>query len=164
MQNTIIYPGTFDPITNGHKDIIRRALKLFDKLVLAVSCDTKKMTLFTCEERAGLARKSLSEFKNVEICQFSGLLIKFAKEKNVKAILRGIRATSDFEYEFQLAGVNRHLDHEIETIFFTPAEKFINVSSSMIKEAALLGGDISDFIHEDVQKALLKKASKRIDR
>ncbi len=156
MQRTIIYPGTFDPITKGHVDLVKRSLQLFDKVIVGVASDTKKETAFTAQERVALAEKALAKFNNVEICTFSGLLVHFAQRKKVRAILRGLRAVSDFEYEFQLATANRQLNAEIETIFLTPAEQYTFISSSMVREIAMLGGDVSSFVPKNVAKALVK--------
>lgn len=150
----IIYPGTFDPITRGHTDLVERSLRLFDKVIVAIAEDSKKQTIFPCAKRVELARKVLAEYPNVEVNQFSGLLVEFAKQKGAKAILRGLRAVSDFEYEFQLAGINRHLNSEIETIFLTPSAKYTYVSSSIIREMASLGADISAFVHPIVELGL----------
>jgi len=150
----IIYPGTFDPITKGHTDLVERSLRLFDKVIVAVAEDPKKETIFPCAKRVELAHKVLVEYSNVEVNQFSGLLVDFAKQKGAKAILRGLRAVSDFEYEFQLAGINRHLDSEIETIFLTPSAEYAYVSSSIIREMSSLGADISAFVHPVVEQEL----------
>ncbi|MCK4609003.1 MAG: pantetheine-phosphate adenylyltransferase [Gammaproteobacteria bacterium] len=157
MQTTLIYPGTFDPITKGHSDLVERSLRLFDKIIVAVAADTKKTTVFSCAERVELAQTVLAEFANVEVCAFSGLLVQFARQKGASAILRGLRAMSDFEYEFQLAGINRVFDKDIETLFLTPSAQYTYVSSSMIREAAELGGDISSFVEPAVEAALQKK-------
>lgn len=154
MQTTIIYPGTFDPITRGHADLVERSLRLFDKVIVAVAEDNKKNPVFSCAKRVELANKVLATLNNVEVHAFSGLLVNFAKKNDAQAILRGLRAMSDFEYEFQLAGINRYLDPEIETLFLTPSEKYTYVSSSVIREMAELGGDVSAFVHPEVTKAL----------
>jgi pantetheine-phosphate adenylyltransferase len=154
MQTIIVYPGTFDPITKGHTDLVERSLRLFDKVILAVAEDTKKETVFSCVKRVELARKVLAQFSNVEVHTFSGLLVNFVKQKNGKAILRGLRAVSDFEYEFQLAGINRYLNSEIETLFLTPSEKYTYVSASVVREMAELGGNVSAFVHPEVERAL----------
>ncbi len=153
----IIYPGTFDPITNGHIDLIQRSLRLFDEVIVAIAKDTGKKSLFSFEERTELASKVLADFDNVTVMPFSGLLVNVAKEQGVQAILRGLRAVSDFEYEFQLASMNRHLNSEIETIFLTPSEQYTYISSSLVKEAAALGADVSDFVHPIVLKVLKGK-------
>jgi pantetheine-phosphate adenylyltransferase len=157
MKTTIIYPGTFDPITRGHEDLVKRALCLFDKVIVAIAKDTRKSTMFPFKKRVELARKTLDALSNVEVCGFSGLSVAFAKQKKAKAILRGMRAVSDFEYEFQLAAINKHLDSDIETIFLPPSTKYTFVSSSIIREAAEVGGDISEFVHPIVEKAFKAK-------
>ena len=156
MQVTAIYPGTFDPITRGHVDLIERSLRLFDKVIVAIAQDTKKETIFSYKKRIELAGTVLQAYDRVEVCGFSGLLVKFAQSKGVKVMLRGLRAVSDFDYEFQLAGINRYLNSEIETLFLAPSDRYAYVSSSMIREAASLGGDISAFIHPEVADALRK--------
>lgn len=154
MSVTAIYPGTFDPITNGHSDLISRAAHLFDKVVVAVAANPKKTPLFNLEERVELAREVLSGLKNVEVLGFDTLLADFANDQGARVILRGLRAVSDFEYEFQLAGMNRRLAPNIETLFLTPAEKYTFISSSLVKEVAALGGDITDFVDPKVKAAL----------
>jgi len=151
-----IYPGTFDPITKGHVDIIERSSRLFDKIIIAVGENSKKKTIFTKEARVELAKKILVNYANVEISFFSGLLVDFAQKNNATVIIRGLRAVSDFEYEFQMADVNRHLNSNIETIFLTPTEQYSYISSSMVREIAELGGDILPFVHEEVAIALKK--------
>jgi len=153
-QSTIIYPGTFDPITNGHKDIVGRASKLFDRVIVAIAAATHKSPVFLLEQRVELAEKVLSSYQNVVIKGFDNLLIDFAKENNAGVILRGLRAVSDFEYEFQLAGMNRHIAPEIETLFLTPAEQYAYISSSLIREIAALGGDVEQFVDPVVVLAL----------
>ena len=150
-----VYPGTFNPITNGHSDIVRRASALFDKVVLGVAVNTGKSPIWTVDERVALARQVLGELPNVEVRAFDTLLIRFAREQNAQVILRGLRAVSDFEYEFQLAGMNRRLAPDLETMFLTPAEQYTFISSSLVREIAALDGDISDFVHPVVQQALV---------
>lgn len=146
MKTTAIYPGSFDPVTNGHIDLITRASKLFDKVIVAVAHHTSgKNTYFATDKRIYMTKKALSNIKNVEVIGFDNLLVEFAKNKDVHIIIRGLRAVSDFEYEFQLAGMNRQLNGEIETLFMTPAEEYANISSSLVREIAKLGGDISKF-------------------
>ena len=157
MQLIAIYPGTFDPITNGHSDIIARATTLFDKVVVAVAGSTSKATLFTIEERTQLANQALASLENIEICGFDGLATEFAREQGASVIIRGLRAVSDFEYEFQMASMNRQLQSDIETIFLTPAEHLSYISSSLVREIASLGGDVSKFVHEDVVRALKQR-------
>lgn len=159
MKVRALYPGTFDPITNGHTDIIERASRLFDRVVVAVAHSTNKKTVFDTEERTQLAQKALSGLKNVEVCNFSGLVTAFAKEQNVSVIIRGLRAVSDFEYEFQMASMNRHLMKDIETVFLTPAEHLSYISSSLVREIASLGGDASKFLHPDVAAAVKERLS-----
>ncbi|OOZ42338.1 pantetheine-phosphate adenylyltransferase [Solemya pervernicosa gill symbiont] len=149
-----IYPGTFDPITNGHIDLVNRASRLFDKVVVAIAVNVPKQPAFTIEERVDFARTALAEVKNVEVTGFESLLVDFVKERGGDVILRGLRAVSDFEHEFQLASMNRHLAPEVETMFLTPAEQFTYISSSLVREIAALGGDISPFVHEKVVAAL----------
>ncbi|MDF2867401.1 MAG: Phosphopantetheine adenylyltransferase [Gammaproteobacteria bacterium] len=154
MKNTIIYPGTFDPITNGHADLVERACKLFDRVIVAIAVNPHKVPLFTLEERIGLAQEVLAIYPQVEVMGFANLLIDFAKQQGARVILRGLRAVSDFEYEFQLANMNRRLAPDIETLFLTPAEQYTYISSTMIKEVARLGGNIADCVHPAVAKAL----------
>lgn len=157
MLNIAIYPGTFDPITHGHTDLIQRACRLFDRVIVAVAAKPGKSPLFNLEERLALARIALAEEDKVEICGFEGLLVEFARERQAKAILRGLRAVSDFDYEFQLAGMNRKLASDIETLFLTPAEQYANISSSLVREIAALGGDVSPFIHKEIADELTRK-------
>ena len=160
-QTKIIYPGTFDPITNGHIDIVKRAMRLFDVVIIAIATQNKKNPQFSWDERFDLIKKVFTkEEKRVIICCFSGFLIDFAKKQGVTTILRGIRAISDFEYEIQLAEINRHLANEIETIFLTPAEKYCYISASIVREIAELGGDVTPFVPQIVKKALEKKFNK----
>lgn len=154
MVNTVLYPGTFDPITNGHTDLIERASKLFDKVIVAIAESPKKQPRFTLDERINLATEVLKGADNIQILGFSSLLTEFAKQQNANLILRGLRAVSDFEFEFQLAGMNRKLSPEIETIFLTPSEQHSYISSTLIREIASLGGDVSQFVHPVVAKAL----------
>ena len=154
-MNTAIYPGTFDPITNGHVDLVARASRIFDRVILAVAESKAKGPLFTVAERLALARASVLELGNVDVISFDTLLVECARKHGANVILRGLRAVSDFEFEFQLAGMNRHLGPEIETLFLTPAEKYAFISSSVIREIAKLGGDVSSFVPEPVHKALV---------
>lgn len=157
MSKLIIYPGTFDPITLGHIDLIQRALRLFDKVIVAVAASTRKSPALSLEQRLELAQSVLNNLSNVQVCQFEGLLIEFAKQKKANVILRGLRAVSDFEYEFQLASMNRRLAPEIETVFMAPSEQFTYLSATMVREIAELGGDISAFVHPDVVSVLKKR-------
>ena len=157
MAITAVYPGTFDPITNGHLDIIRRASKMFDRVILAIADNPEKGPLFSLEERKRLAEENLTGIDHVTVVGFSGLLIDLARSTNSSVILRGLRAVSDFEYEFQLASMNRKLDPEIETLFLTPTESFTFVSASLVKEIARHGGDVSKFVGPNVLEALQAK-------
>ena len=152
-----VYPGTFDPITNGHADLVQRAARLFDQVIVAVTEKTSKTTTFDIGERVNLAQAVLSDIDNVKVCSFNSLLVDFVAEHGAQVILRGLRAVSDFEYEFQLAGMNRRLAPEIETLFLTPAEQYSYISSSLVKEIAHHGGDISPFVHTDVMAALNRR-------
>ncbi|MBT2969809.1 MAG: pantetheine-phosphate adenylyltransferase [gamma proteobacterium symbiont of Ctena orbiculata] len=154
-----VYPGTFDPITNGHSDLVRRASKLFDHIILAIAKNSGKNPAFDLEQRQRLVEKVLNGVNNVEIRTFDNLLVDFVQQCNANVILRGLRAVSDFEYEFQLAGMNRRLAPEIETLFLTPAEQFAFISSGLVREIASLGGDVSEFVHPEVQAALSKRFS-----
>ena len=159
MNITAIYPGTFDPVTNGHCDLIERAARLFDKVIVAVAANPKKAPLFTLAERVALAQQALATLPNVEVCSFDTLLADYAHRRGAQVILRGLRAVSDFEFEFQMAGMNRQLAPDIETLFLTPAEKYTYISSSLVKEVAALGGDISGFVHPVVSAALSNRLS-----
>jgi pantetheine-phosphate adenylyltransferase len=142
-----VYPGTFDPITNGHEDLIQRASRLFNEVVVGVAQSQAKRPFFTLDERVALAREVLSPYANVSVSGFSGLLSEFVKEQGATVILRGLRAVSDFEYEFQLAGMNRRLAPGVETLFLTPSDKYLFLSATIVREIAVLGGDISAFVH-----------------
>jgi pantetheine-phosphate adenylyltransferase len=157
MTITAIYPGTFDPITNGHVDIVQRAAKLFDRVIVAIAASTKKHTVFSADERVAFARTALNGIANIEICQFDRLLADIAREKGATAILRGLRAVSDFEYEFQMADMNRKLIPEADTVFLTSAEQYGYISSSLIREIASLGGDVSAFVPAQVLAALKER-------
>ncbi|HED40686.1 MAG TPA: pantetheine-phosphate adenylyltransferase [Chromatiales bacterium] len=157
MGKRAIYPGTFDPLTNGHSDLVQRAARLFEHVVVAVATNPGKRPRFCAEERIELARIALNGIDNVEVCGFDQLLVKFAKEKQASVIIRGLRAVSDFEYEFQLAGMNRKLAADIETLFLMPSEKYTYLSSSLVREIAALGGDISAFVHPEIETALCRK-------
>lgn len=153
MANIVLYPGTFDPITNGHTDIIQRASRIFDKVLVAVAVNQQKKPRFSLEQRIELAQAVLKALPNVTVKGFSTLLTTFAASENANLILRGLRAVSDFEYEFQLAGMNRHLSPTIETIFLTPSEKYSYLSSTLVREIAAYGGDVSQFVHPAVVAA-----------
>ena len=157
MQKTAVYPGTFDPITNGHTDLVRRATQVFDKVVVGIAANPDKQPLFDIDERVNLAKIVLADLPNVEVCGFSGLLVEFAHTQQAVAVIRGLRAVSDFEFEFQLASMNRHLDPNLESIFLTPAEQFSFISSALVREVASLGGDVAQFVHAEVASALKEK-------
>lgn len=156
-MKTIVYPGTFDPITNGHIDLVERACKLFDKVVLGIANSERKIPLFNIEERKKLAASALAHLPNVEIRGFDYLLINFVRDCGSTAVLRGLRAVSDFEYEFQMANMNRALMPEIESVFLTPSEQHSYISSSLVREIAALKGDITPFVHSSVAEALVAK-------
>lgn len=157
MSKAVIYPGTFDPITKGHTDLIERAARLFPRVIVAVAVNIGKTPVFTHQERIQLAKKALAACKNVEVLGFDGLLVEFAKAQKTPIILRGLRAVSDFEYEFQLASMNRHLAPGLETVFLTPDEKYSFISANLVREIAALGGDVTQFVHKDVAAALRKR-------
>ena len=153
----IIYPGTFDPIHNGHLDITKRAAKIFDELVLVVAINKEKHPLFTSDERIGLIKNSVVDLKNVRVSSFNGLVVDYAKLEEAVAIIRGLRHVSDFEFEFQMAMMNYNLNPEITSMFMMPDEKYIHLNSTVIKDVARLGGDISGYVPESVKSALLEK-------
>ena len=154
-----IYPGTFDPITRGHEDLVRRAGSLFDKLILAIAESPSKRPYFTLDERVEMAKEILADMKNVEIVGFNTLLMDFVHERGAKVIVRGLRAVSDFEYEFQMAGMNRSLYPEVETVFLTPGEQYMFISATMVREIARLGGDVGKFVQPSVNKRLRANTS-----
>lgn len=149
-----IYPGTFDPITRGHEDLVRRASGLFDQVVVAVAVSSGKKPFFTQDERVKMGREVLADCRNVEVMAFSGLLMEFAQQQNARVILRGLRAVSDFEYEFQMAGMNRSLYPGVETMFLTPSEQYMFVSATIVREIALLGGSVDKFVHPLIAEQL----------
>lgn len=153
----VVYPGTFDPVTNGHIDLVQRASKLFDTVIIAVAASDRKKPLFTLEERVELAKEVLSDIKNIEVCGFDCLLKDLVEEKKAYGVVRGLRAVTDFEYEFQLANMNRALAPSMESLFLTPAEHLSYISSSLVKEIASLGGDVSKFVPPLVKQALTQK-------
>ncbi|MFH1596360.1 MAG: pantetheine-phosphate adenylyltransferase [Pseudomonadota bacterium] len=157
MPDIAVYPGSFDPITNGHLDLIQRALKIFDRIIVAVATNAFKQSLFTIEERVEMVRISLEGYPQISIDTFDGLLVKYAKGKNARAILRGLRAVTDFEYEFQLAMMNRRLEPGVETVFLMTGLRWVFLSSSILKEAAIHGGDIEGMVPEIVNRKLKEK-------
>ena len=154
-----VYPGTFDPLTRGHEDLVRRAASLFGTVILGVADSRAKRTFFSLEERVEIAREVLGDLKNVQVVGFGGLLIDFVRQHGARVVLRGLRAVSDFEYEFQLAGMNRSLYPDFETLFLTPSEQHMFISATLVREIALLGGDVSKFVDPRVAARLRKKVS-----
>ena len=157
MNNKAVYPGTFDPITLGHQDLIRRASRLFDTLIVAVADSGAKRPFFTRDERVGMARDALKYLRNVEVVGFSGLLMQFVQDHEARVVIRGLRAVSDFEYEFQLAGMNRGMYPDIETLFLTPGEQYMFISATIVREISVLGGDVSKFVHPAVERCINEK-------
>ncbi len=157
MNHKAVYPGTFDPITLGHDDLARRAAKLFDTVIVAVADSSAKHPFFTRDERVAMAREVLKDLKNVEVVGFSGLLMKFAQQHKARVVIRGLRAVSDFEYEFQLAGMNRRMYPDVETMFLTPGEQYMFVSAAIVREISILGGDVSTFVPPYVAKQMKAK-------
>ncbi len=155
-----VYPGTFDPLTKGHEDLVARASRLFDEVIVAVAHSQAKKPFFTLEERVGLSREILAVHPNVTVMGFGGLLSDFLNKHNSNVILRGLRAVSDFEYEFQMAGMNRRLNPGVETMFVTPSDKYMFISATIVREIAILGGDVSEFVHPLVTNALNTKVGK----
>lgn len=158
-HNRVVYPGTFDPLTRGHEDLVRRAANIFDEVIVAIADSRGKRPFFSVEERVVMAREALAAFANVRVEGFSGLLMDFMRAQNAKIILRGLRAVSDFEYEFQMAGMNRNLYPDVETLFLTPAEQYQFISATMVREIASLGGDVSPFVNPLVVPRLKAKVS-----
>jgi len=154
-----VYPGTFDPFTRGHEDLVRRAATLFDQVVLGIADSRAKRPFFTLEERVAMAKDILGELNNVQVIGFSGLLINFVRQQGARVVVRGLRAVSDFEYEFQLAGMNRNLWPEMETVFLTPSEQHMFTSATLVREIAILGGDVAEFVHPQVAQKLKAKAA-----
>ena len=158
MTVAAMYPGTFDPITLGHEDLVKRAVRVFDKVVVAIAADPgSKEPMFSIDERVELARTALAGNDNVEVRRYGGLTVDFARENDLSVIVRGLRAVADFEYEFQLATMNRHLTEEVETVFLTPTDRYTFISSTLVREIATLGGDITEFVSPTVKKALMEK-------
>ena len=161
MTVSAMYPGAFDPITLGHEDLVRRATVLFDKVVVAIADNTgSKDPMFTADERIALAKAALADIDGVEVVGYEGLTVDYARDNGLRVIIRGLRAVSDFEYEFQLANMNRHLTDEVETAFLTPTEKYTFISSSLVREVAELGGDVSEFVSPKVRMALLERCGR----
>jgi pantetheine-phosphate adenylyltransferase len=158
MTTAALYPGTFDPITNGHHDLIRRAVNVFGRVVVGVASNPGKAPLFSLAERVALASEVLSDLDSVEVMGYGGLTVEFARSKNISVMIRGLRAVSDFEFEFQLATMSRQIAPEVESVFLTPAAEFSFISSSMVREIGLFGGDIRDFVHPSVEAAIKDKA------
>lgn len=155
MAVSVMYPGTFDPITLGHEDLVRRATRLFNRVVVAIAANPSKEPMFSLEERVELAQVVLADLKSVEVMGYSGLTVDFARDNGLQAIVRGLRAISDFEHEFQLANMNRHLTDEVESVFLTPTETYTYISSSLVREICSMGGDISEFVSPEVRDALM---------
>ena len=162
LMKTAIYPGTFDPITNGHIDIIKRSTKLFDEVIVSVACNFAKSPLFSKEERVQLIEGALSDMYNIKVDHFEDLLVDYAKRVNAQVVIRGLRAVTDFEYEFQMALMNRRLHEKLITVFLMPHEKYTYLNSSVIKEIAFFGGDVRSFVPENVANALKQKIKKRV--
>ena len=160
MKHIAVYPGTFDPVTNGHVDLVERSLRIFDELVVAVAANPKKQPLFSLDERIDLFRKAISRYRRVKIEGFDGLLVDYVREKKAVGIIRGLRAVSDFEYEMQMALMNRRLDSDIETVFLMPNEEYSFITSTIVKEAASYGGDVSSLVPKVVVEKLRKKFGK----
>lgn len=157
MTRAAVYPGTFDPITNGHKDLVRRAAGMFDRVVVAIAANPGKAPMFTHAERVDLARRVLADLPNVSVEGYTGLTVDFARSNQLSIVVRGLRAVSDFEFEFQLANMSRHLSPELETVFLTPKEQFTFISSTLIREIATYGGDVTEFVDPLVAAELAKK-------
>ena len=158
MKRSAVYPGTFDPITNGHHDLVRRAASMFERLVIGIAANPNKAPMFPLEMRVAMARRVLGNLPNVEVQGYSGLTFQFARSLGFDVVVRGLRAVSDFEFEFQLANMSRHLAPEIETVFLTPQEQYTFVSSTLVREIAVLGGDVTEFVHPAVAAELTKRA------
>jgi len=156
MKRNALYPGTFDPITNGHQDLVRRAASIFDRVVVAIAANPGKTPMFTLEQRVDLAARVLADLPNVTVKGYSGLTVEFARQNDLSVVVRGLRAVSDFEFEFQLANMSRHIAREVETVFLTPQEQFTFISSTLVREIAVLGGNVSEFVHPIVEAELRK--------
>ena len=160
MKTIAIYPGSFDPITNGHVDLIHRACKLFDEVIIAITQNTNKDSFLSIDQRVKAVETAIEPLTNTRVLSFDSLLVDFAREHNAQIIIRGLRAVSDFDYEFQLSGMNKRLNPAIETLFMTPSEEFANISSSLVREILFLGGDITQFVPESVKTILLRSSTK----
>ena len=160
MKKIAIYPGSFDPITNGHVDLIKRASKIFDEVIIAITQNANKSSFLSIDQRVGAVESSIDSLSNTRVLSFNSLLVDFARDHDAQIIIRGLRAVSDFEYEFQLSGMNKRLNSEIETLFMTPSEEFANISSSLVREILSLGGDISPFVPPQVKTILLDTLQK----
>ena len=160
MGSRAMYPGTFDPFTNGHNDLVRRACRIFDEVVIAIAANPGKAPLFTLEQRVDLTQRVLADVPNVEVTGYTGLTVDFARQRGLNVIMRGLRAVSDFEFEFQLATMSRHLNGEVETVFLTPTEQFNFISSTLIREIASLGGNVREFVHPIIAEALADRFAK----
>ena len=161
MTTRAMYPGTFDPVTLGHEDLVRRAARIFDRVVVAIAANTgSKAPMFTLGERVELAKQTVGDIPGVEVMGYDGLTVEFAEQNDLNVIIRGLRAVSDFEYEFQLAAMNRHLTEVVETVFLTPTEEYTFISSTLVKEVATLGGDVSEFVSAPVRAALKKRVGR----
>ncbi len=155
-KRTAIYPGTFDPITNGHHDLVRRAASIFERVVVAIAANPNKAPMFSLDQRVDMARRVLIEVPRVEVMGYNGLTVDFARQNGLSVIVRGLRAISDFEFEFQLANMSRHLSPEIESVFMTPQEQYTFISSTLVREIAVMGGNVSEFVHPLVEAELKK--------
>ena len=158
LKNHAVYPGTFDPITNGHHDLVRRAASIFERVIVAIAANPNKAPMFPLEMRIDMARRVLDDVPNVEVKGYSGLTVEFARDQGMHVVIRGLRAVSDFEFEFQLANMSRHLTRQVETVFLTPQEKFTFISSTLVREIASLGGNVGEFVHPLVADELKKRA------
>jgi pantetheine-phosphate adenylyltransferase len=156
MKRSAVYPGTFDPITNGHQDLVRRAASVFERVIVAIASNPNKAPMFPLEQRVDLARQVLADIPGVEVMGYAGLTVDFARKHGVQVVVRGLRAVSDFEFEFQLANMSRHLMRDLETVFLTPQEQFTFISSTLVREIAVLGGDVHEFVHPVVAAELKK--------
>ncbi len=157
LKHSAVYPGTFDPLTNGHEDLVRRAAGIFQRVVVAIAGNSTKTPMFSLEQRITMARAVVGDLPNVEVMGYAGLTVEFAKKNNLQVVVRGLRAVSDFEFEFQLANMSRHLSPDIEHVFLTPKEQFTFISSTLVREIATLGGDVAEFVHPIVATEMRKR-------